>query len=439
VQCIFTATYIGGIHAKTSLKLTQNTIKNRSLIFCCILTVCSFCAHAQWRQLYDEMSVYVVAHQDDWQLFMGTNVYNDIAAYDEKNAGQNGRKVVIIYTTAGNLHDDDDSKSCMCKDPYHQLQEHIPYWQVREAGTKNSINLAACRMSGWGPHLPYPENEAVVINGHPITKYVFKNTVSYYLRLKAGMYGAWRTNPSAPVGTVDSSTVYADRNDLVNTLYYIYQAEKDSSLVTSKISFNFPDIDENINPNDHSDHLIAGRIGCEAAKLLSANMNQCFPESLFVDYNTQNMPENLGSPDVQNESALTAVYCMALLDHNAWPEWSDLYRTWDSRNYFRTITTCDNPVQANIMAQDSLVSLSAKAYPSPANQNVFVRFSLPVRSLIQVKVIDSRGTSVYAGTADLATDNTVSINTGSFANGTYLIMLSQNGSKLANIFFEVQH
>ena len=275
---------------------------------------------------------------------MGTNVYNDINSFDEKSAGNSGKKVIIIYTTAGNLHDDDDTKSCDCKDPYHNSAGKIPYWQVREYGAENSIHLAATRIGGWGAGIPYPSDQTVVINGHSITKYEFKNTVSYYLRIKSGQYGKWLTDKNISTETVDSSSVYVNWQDFMTTIYYIYKTEIDESVTTNQVDFNLPDINEEINPNDHSDHYLAGRAGCEAAKLLSTNVNNCYRESLFIDYHTENLPVNLKSPDIQNESSLTAVYCLALLDYNAWPEWGTKYCNWTDKNYFRTITTCEDPI-----------------------------------------------------------------------------------------------
>src|SRR5580704_6339006 len=46
---------------------------------------------------YTSVSYYVVAHPDDWQLFMGVNAFNDITP----GIAGSGTKVVLIYTTAG--------------------------------------------------------------------------------------------------------------------------------------------------------------------------------------------------------------------------------------------------------------------------------------------------------------------------------------------------
>ena len=272
---------------------------------------------------------------------MGTNVYNDILLHDEKGVPGNGTKVVIVYTTAGNLNDDDDTKSCDCKDS-REPKTKIPYWQVRETGARNSIHLAAARIGGWGPGNPYPEYKTVKLNGHRITRYNYKNTVSYFLRLKAGAYGKWFTEPGLPAGTIDNAEVYDNAEDLAETLYQVFQQETENEDTGVHTVFNFPDTDRVLNPGDHNDHIVAGRATIAAVKILSNTQNKCFTEDLFVDYNTKAMPVNLSTPDIQNEAGLTAVYCLALLDYNAWPEWGSLYAEWTSRNYFRTVNTCPN-------------------------------------------------------------------------------------------------
>lgn len=395
-------------------------------------------AQAQYRRLYDTLCVYVCAHQDDWQLFMGTNVYNDILSFNEITPDKNGRKVVIIYTTAGNLNDTDDSRSCDCKDPYNAGAGGVPYWKVREEGSKHSLHLASCRIGGWGPGIPYPANKTVTINGHRITRYDYKNTASYYLRLKTGAYGQWYYNLNASIGTVDSSTEYRDWNDFVNTLYYIYESEMDSSLDRRTIAFNCQDVNETINPNDHHDHYIAGRAGCEAAKLMANNKATWYPLNLFEDYNSQNKPANLPARDAGNESALVGAYCLALLDYNAWPEWGNVYADWASRNYMRTITTNEDPTAANLMNQDSLTQQNVDVYPVPADKTLNIRFRLPPASAISIAVYDSHGASVL-NFSGIVSSNVFSVNTSMLPDGSYMVKISQPGNILTNSYFQVLH
>lgn len=297
-----------------------------------------FLSHTATAQRYNGVCFYISAHQDDWQLFMGANAYDDINTYDEKNThSNNGRKVVFIYTTAGNLHDDDDTKSCDCKDARKMGGMRMPYWQVREIGAKNSTHLAASRIGGWGAGVPYPENEVKEINGHKITRYKFKNTVSYFLRIKAGAYNKWNGQADMPAGCVDSATTYANRSDLINTISAIYQEELKNRYAPDSVSFHMPDTDEQVNRNDHSDHLLTGIVAQEAVKALADKTHSLFSIAMHMNYHSETLAENITGVAAQNEAALAAVYCMALLEYNAWPEWGNKYQQWTTRNYFRTM------------------------------------------------------------------------------------------------------
>ena len=416
--------------------MKQKVTKIGSFLFNCFFLLLPACANAQG---YDKVCFYICAHQDDWQLFMGTNVFNDISASNEKKPVRNGKKVVIIYTTAGNLNDDDDSKACDCRDPYNPQDHHVPYWRVREHGSKNSLHLASCRIGGWGA-TTYPECEHVIINGHSLAKYTYKNTVSYYLRIKAGKYGRWGTNIYSSADAIDSSTSYDNWADFVNTLYYIYKAELDDNTISNvSAHFNFPDINGSINPGDHRDHLLAGKGACEAVKILSIERNTCFPESLYIDYHSQNLPINIGDSDMGNEAALTGVYCLALLDYNAWPEWGHLYREWDSRNYFRTINSCEWPVLLNPQQNDGLDKQFVTIYPTPANNLLNLTFNIPDQSKVKIEVTDIKGVLVFEENTDLNKVDNVSINTSRFIAGSYLVIVTIEDKMQSKMIFDVVH
>lgn len=387
---------------------------------------------------YNELAFYVCAHQDDWQLFMGASAFNDINSFDEKGPPVNGKKVVIIYTTAGNLHDDDDTKSCDCKDGHDPRHSPLPYWRVREQGAKNSVHLAACRLGGWGPSGSYHGNQTTTVNGHQLTRYQFKNTTSYFLRIKAGQYHEWYNTPDQPAGTVDSSTTYIDFADFANTLYYIYKTEMDSAQIQDSVTFNFPDVNEQINPNDHVEHYLAGRGACEAAKILSADVGKCFAESLYVDYHTLNLPVNTELADRQNEAALTAVYCMALLDYNAWPEWGSQYQEWTARNYSRTITSWDLPKPPR-HENEGMNELGAKLIANPADKNCFIRFNLPTKSDVTIRINSINGDSVYQTTTRLDGSNTIPVDTHNLPNGSYMVVITAESKVVAKMIFEVLH
>jgi hypothetical protein len=367
---------------------------------------------------------------------MGSDTYNDITSHDEKNAKANGKKVVIIYTTAGNLRDDDDTKSCNCSDPHGAQGNKLPYWKVREEGSKNSVQLAACQVGGWGPCGAYPKNKTVVLNGHSVTKYRYKNTVSYFLRLKTGRFSVLRNDPQTWLTTVDSSTTYIDKADLVSTIYAIYKNELDSNVENNNATFHFPDVNEEYNPNDHQDHVLTGKIANEAAKLLGDDMGKCFTQFLYVDYDSQNQPVNLDNSEISNKAAMVGAYCLSLLDYNAWPEWGDIFREWGSRGYHRTLTTCEN---LNIKGLDLTNDLEVRIFPNPADKELSVEFNKPLIKDVDISVSDIRGFTVHTGKLLFNYASNYKIPTAGLLNGMYIITFTTGDDVINRTLFEVMH
>lgn len=104
-------------------------------------------------RVYNDLCYYVVAHQDDWQLFYGQQAFSDLAEADAR--------VVFIYTTAGDAGESEE------------------WWWAREQGA-----LAAQALPG-GCSLPQ-HPDAVLINDHRIAAYDSGSVISYHMRLPDG-------------------------------------------------------------------------------------------------------------------------------------------------------------------------------------------------------------------------------------------------------------
>src|SRR3954469_19788017 len=104
---------------------------------------------------FAKTSFYVVAHADDWQLFMQPNAYKDIIT--------GHTKVVVIIVTAGDAGSSET------------------YWKAREEGTKSSIRFCLA---------PYKKIEESAgrrkVNEHDIYFWSANNTICYFLRLPDG-------------------------------------------------------------------------------------------------------------------------------------------------------------------------------------------------------------------------------------------------------------
>ena len=420
---------------------THNQLK--ALLAVVLVIICVFGFTHTYAQVappkYSGISFYVIAHQDDWQLFMGSEAFNDIRAFDKATPQYASKKVVFIYTTAGNIHDDDDVKTCVCKDPY-DTSSRLPYWKVREAGTKNSIHLAACRSGKvQGAGFPYAPNNEVTINGHTITKYKFKNTVSYYLRIKTGQYGWWNFIPNYQATTVDNSTTYADWADFVNTLYFIFKEEMSADVPDTSAVFNFPDINLEVNPGDHAEHYLAGRGGLLAVKLLSRQTNIIYSQNLYTDYYISKLPENISLKNCQEKSSLIGAYCLSLLDYNAWAEFDDLYLEWTRRSYSRKVSSDELPgIGFNCLLMD-MDTLALKVFPNPANNITWLKFNQPMKSHIELRITTISGAMVLKENLNLDEQNNIPINTSGFPNGNYIAIIANENDIIGKVLFQVSH
>jgi hypothetical protein len=113
-----------------------------------VMLLCAAPAHA---------SLYIQAHQDDWQVLMGAwslegkvyGAYSDLAS---------GGHVVLVFITAGDGGYGSDS-----------------YWQARERGTLASVS-AVTGNSAW-------VNKTQTYHGHGIPQYTAGNVVCIFMRL----------------------------------------------------------------------------------------------------------------------------------------------------------------------------------------------------------------------------------------------------------------
>lgn len=147
------------------------------------------------------VDVVIVAHQDDWQLFMGDVVARQVGL---------GNPVVFIYLTAG-----DNGRDSL-------------YWATRERGALESTRVAA----GFAA-TDSAADQCSLANAleHAIRKCTMGNTESYFLRLPDGRRGGTgfasysyqslrklRAKRMASISAVDGSTAYDSWADLMSTV-----------------------------------------------------------------------------------------------------------------------------------------------------------------------------------------------------------------------------
>lgn len=179
-------------------------------------------------------NVYLVAHQDDWQVFMGDVVVDSM---------KSGGTATFIYLTAG-----DDGRDSV-------------YWATRERAALASTRLAARTDSSLGGI----DCRAIQVRGHAIRRCLLGRTESYFLRLPDGKRNGagfpryanqsmrrLRARKIPAMTAVDGSTTYHGWEDLVSTVGELINSGEGAALVHTT------DPSVATNPHDHFDHRDAG-------------------------------------------------------------------------------------------------------------------------------------------------------------------------------------
>jgi hypothetical protein len=274
-------------------------------------------ALAEEARPHDKVSFYFAAHQDDWQLFMNPSAFLDV--------GDGRTKTVFVHMTAG-----DAGLGIGMAGRKH------PFYLARENGADSAIRFMAD-----AENLPV-ERSALLseFNGHRIYRVSYRNTVAYYLRVPDGNpngtgypdtgFQSLRLLASGTIPSltsIDGSTAYAGWGDLVATLRAIMDFERGRA---PSVQLNVAELDERINPNDHSDHLMTARAALDAASGLA-----CARRVHYVNYASSRLPQNLDSERRDMESSVFAVTAAGVraLDHGSSWQWYD--RSYVGRNYFR--------------------------------------------------------------------------------------------------------
>jgi hypothetical protein len=185
---------------------------------------------------YQAVAFFVVAHPDDWQLFMNPNASIDLAAAHNK--------VVFVHLTAGDAG----------REP--------AYWRAREQGAIASVRY---RLSALGR---FDETWGETIHaGRPITVWSSRNAICHFLRLSdGGLDGSgfesrrWQSllklrQGRSVLSAVDGSANYDSWRDLLAALGSILRAE---SVGIGSKCVNIPDPNHERNAGDHSDHYHSG-------------------------------------------------------------------------------------------------------------------------------------------------------------------------------------
>ncbi len=165
---------------------------------------------------HSSVNFYFVAHEDDWQLFMNPDAYH---AVQDKSS-----KSVFVYVTAG-----DAGLGVTTISP-----SSVPFFVARENGANAALRFMA--------DVSTPSEQSfeghVFISGHALHRVVYKNTISYFLRLPDGNGDGsgfsethhwsleyFRTGRASSAKAIDGSASYENWHDLVDTVRELIATE----------------------------------------------------------------------------------------------------------------------------------------------------------------------------------------------------------------------
>jgi LmbE family N-acetylglucosaminyl deacetylase len=235
----------------------------------------------------------VVAHQDDWQLFMGDAVARRVQA---------GGRVVFIYLTAG-----DDGRDSL-------------YWAARERGALASTRVAAGMAVTDSVMDPC---SSVRANDHAIRKCAIGNTESYFVRLPDGHRNGigfarhsyqslrkLRQKRITVISTVDGSAVYTGWADVISTVNALIGKSSPDRIVTVHTS----DPSVVVNPHDHFDHRMAGLLVYDSRK------QNRWSVVYYTGYALATRAANRSEDQVRQKTSLFLAYDKVMTQANA--KWS---------------------------------------------------------------------------------------------------------------------
>jgi hypothetical protein len=254
--------------------------------------------------------VVLVAHEDDWQLFMG-----DVLAERRRFS----KRTVFIYLTAG-----DDGRDST-------------YWRTRERAALASTNLGSRRSETAGGDCRF-----TVVESHSIWRCQGEKVESYFLRLPDGkrnghgfashqFQSLWKLKraPNTRIAAIDGSAAYSGWGDLLSTISGIIE---DSSRSRIFIHANDPRVA--INPHDHTDHRVAGLL---AEQL---RLDHQWSTSFYVGYALATRADNLSSKQRQLKTSLFLAYDREMTrtrkEWSAYHEHPKFYTECLARTYRRT-------------------------------------------------------------------------------------------------------
>jgi hypothetical protein len=272
------------------------------------------------RETPPTLSVFVVAHPDDWQLFMNPDAFHALNEPHEK--------AVFVHVSAG------DAGKGMGGEP-------TPYYSAREEGALRAIRFMVNAANATAALGTDSRPEAVERAGHTVARHTYANSVAYFLRIHDGnivtgndyqehplSLQRLRSGASAETKAIDDSARYAGWSDVVATLEAVIVGELRPGVA---LDLHIAELDERRNPGDHPDHRAVAFAMEEVAARLP-----CARVSRHEEYATKTRRPNVTGPDLLIDAGTWAATASGLSDNHAGSTWEPGHNVWVGRDYHRT-------------------------------------------------------------------------------------------------------
>jgi hypothetical protein len=270
-------------------------------------------------------NVYVSAHPDDWQLFMNPNAYRDLQNSENK--------VVFLHTTAGDAGNGTGNTS---------------YYLAREEGSLRAIRFLCNAINYQLKQGAQMSRTQVIINGHTVLRYAYSNAVVYFLRLPDGNVNGvgypvhkhqslqrFYEGTAIALSSIDHSTTYQSKDELIQTITALIRSEASS---TGEIELNIADTNEEINPNDHSDHRHSSFFMQKVATELNLRSVR-----MYQEYFTNTKEMNVFGDDFLICAGTWGATVSGLSDNYHHSTWDESHNAWIGRQYLRKVLLSELP------------------------------------------------------------------------------------------------
>jgi LmbE family N-acetylglucosaminyl deacetylase len=265
------------------------------------------------------LGVFVVAHPDDWQLFMNP------AAFHAMNDPH--EKAVFVHVSAG------DAGKGVGGEP-------TPYYLAREEGALRAIRFMANATNATAALGTDTRPEAADRAGHKVARHTYANAVAYFMRVHDGnivngndfqehplSLQRLRSGASAETKAIDGSARYAGWSDFVATLEAIIASELAPG---TALNLHIAELNERRNPGDHPDHrAVAFAMEEVAARLPCARVIR------HQEYATRDRTPNVTGENYLIDAGTWAATASGLSDSHAGSTWEPGHNVWVGRDYHR--------------------------------------------------------------------------------------------------------